>query len=987
MADLGVYVLASLLGAGYLMGNRKQARSLPTDGGATQARPVVGNNVYDSREYYNVAHKEAELVKNHWNLSQDPIKTGIIPMYYNTLHVKQDSEKIPNKDYESALIYDVIKELDPEAQQLIAQRHISTASAINDSAREKQPSWGIVMDRAGSSRDTHIKEGAALDQIGGSLIEGNTDLTHGNMVPFYRGNMTQDIQLDNRAKAGKLELYTGQMKLNRPQKMERGAFFQPTAGLTNIHGSQNIRDLSRFNPNNTGKKHGELPFEQVRVGPGLNKGFTNLPSGGHHPTMRFMPKSELYVNSKIEMEGRVKSGAALVGKRTIVPQVYKNRPDLLIENKKGERNFTSVGAVHGRTLRPNIILRDTHRKKSMSYIAPAKAAGINKPMIAPKVKASRRNNFLNTPFRNLLSLVTGINDFGRRGYKNKLNSRALTGGKTHRIAPRGYVEGQKVRPQDTARKTRKQHYVNNARVYGTSKVQAPGRGPAYNPTEWAARATIKETTENMNHYGIQATTGGSVGQAYNSSEWRPGVTVKETTEDMNHYGIQATTGGSAGQAYNPGEWRPGVTVKETTEDMNHYGIRATTGGSVGQAYNSREWAPGTTIKETTVDMNHYGIKATTGGSVGQSYNSREWAPGTTVKETTENMNHYGIRATTGGSVGQSYNSREWAPRTTVKETTENMNHLGGAHNGAHIKQQVACQDTAKTTIAETTERNDHIGWFGQSGIVAGQTQYSDPARVTIKETTERNNYLGGVSSFQKKHISLSGDKARTTIRETTEKSNYLGIAGAPIQKKHIALNNDKARTTIRETTEKNDHMGHVGSILKKSTAGYSDKARTTIKETTEVDGHMGNVGGAQMQSGRGYMTTNWEAKNTNRQFTGDKEYIGPALSHNVKTTSYDSIYNARFNTNKTKISRGRRPTSVGPMLGHQEINVESKKIDNDRKSRYTGMKSSTVGNFFNPNSVHFTSEKNHLPQHDTRLDVGILDAYKQNPLTQSLSSY
>ena len=842
MADLGVYVLASLLGAGYLMGNRKQTRQLPDDKGATNSRPVVGNNVYDSREYYNVAHKEAELVKNNYMLSEIPIKSGIIPMYYNTLHIKQDSDKIPNKDYDSKLIYDVIKELDPEAQRDIS-RVKNTASVINDSGREIKPSWGIVMDKP--LRDTHIKDGATIDQIGGALIEGNTNLSHLNMVPFYKGNMTQDIQLDNRAKAGKLELYTGQMKLNQSQKTEQNAFFKPTAGFTNIHGSQNLRDISRFNPNNTGKKNNELPFDKVLVGPGLNKGFTNQPSGGYHQTLRVMPKSELYDNPKIATEGRVKSGAALVSKRSLVPQLYKYKPDLLTENKKGERNFTSVGSVHGRTLRPNVILRDTYRKKSTSYIAPAKAAGINKPMIAPKVKASRRNNFYNTPFRNVLSQVAQINDFGRSGYKNKLNSRALTGSKAHRIAARGYVEGQTKRPEDTARKTRKQHYINNARIYGTSLAQMPSKGPSYNPAEWA--------------------------------------------------------------------------------------------------------------------------------------------PGTTIKETTENMDRYGIKATTGGSVGQSYNPTEWTPNTTIKETTEDNYHLGGAVS--HNKQITSCQDTARTTIAETTERNDHIGWFGQSGVIAGKTQYTDPARTTIKETTENNRYLAGVSGLHKKHIIITGDKARTTIKETTEKNDYIGIAGAPIHKKHISIYNDKARTTVKETTENNEHIGHVGGAPVKRTVGPNDRARTTIKETTEVDGHMGNIGGTQLQSGRGYMTTNHKAKNTNRQFTGDKEYIGPALSNNTKTTSYDSIYNARFNTNKTKISRGRKPTDVGPVLGHQEINVESKKIDNDRKSRYTGMKSSTIGNIFNPDSIHFTSERNHLPQHETRLDVGILDAFKQNPLTQSLSSY
>jgi hypothetical protein len=67
-----------------------------------------------------------------------------------------------------------------------------------------------------------------------------------------------------------------------------------------------------------------------------------------------------------------------------------------------------------------------------------------------------------------------------------------------------------------------------------------------------------------------------------------------------------------------------------------------------------------------------------------------------------------------------------------------------------------------------------------------------------------------------------------------------------------------------------------------------------------------------------------------------------------------------------------------------------KKLDDDRDNRYISVKTSTLGNSFNPQSVSsgtVTSERNHLPQIDTRLDVGLLDAYKRNPLTQSLASY
>jgi hypothetical protein len=808
MAELGMYMLTSLLGAGYLLNSHKQKRDVKDSIMKTQHQPTVGTNVYNSRDYYKGREHEEGLVRKNWEDAKNPIETGIIPMYYNTLHIVQDAEKVPNKDYQSKLIYDVVKHLDPAAQKQIKKHQ---GSAIHDIDRKVTPDWGIVMDRPKVDRDSNDP----LSQIGGGLVPDKEDFTHNNMVPFYSGSITQDTRLNNRSKDGKLELYTGQFKLNAPQKQECALFFKPTKGLTNIYGAKEQRDLSRYNPNNTGKKNNEVPFEKVYVGPGLNQGFTNKPSGGFHNTVRIMPKGieQLRVDPVLETKGRVKSGKSVIGKRGLIAQMYKNRPELLVENKKGERNFTTVGAVRGRTLRPNVILRDTNRKKSRCLITPAKAAAMSKPRIAPKTRSSRRQNFCGTPFRNAGTTVNQVNDYGKSGYRNRVNNRAVTGTRTHITGTKG-PDAAKKRLYDKPKKTRKQHYVHHSRTYGYAGPQKPGAAPAYNPHEWVAKATIRETTE-----------------------------------DLNHLGVAGLVGGGQGTAYDPNDY------------------------------------------------------------------------------------------------------------------------------------------AARTTIRETTENNKHEGWIGTISGGGAKTYNMAPARTTIRETTENNRHLGGHSGIRKKHIAYDpNDRARTTIRETTENNKHIGIAGAPIHKKHIVYDpNDRARTTIRETTERNNHLGGA-SGKKKHISQNQDRARTTIRETTERNNHIGNVSRLQSQSGKGYMTNKYKAKNTNRQFTSDHEYTGIANANNRKLKSYDDAYNARLNINKEKVAKGRRPMGGGPRLGHQEINMEIKKIDSDRTNQYSAMKTSTIGNVFNPN-VTLTSERNHLPQHEIRLDTGILDAFKQNPLTQSLQSW
>ena len=82
-----------------------------------------------------------------------------------------------------------------------------------------------------------------------------------------------------------------------------------------VNGTPNVedRELERFIPSR--KRQNELPFEQINVGKGLNKGFTAKPSGGFHDVddrQYFMPKNvdQLRVANKPKLTyaGRVVTG-------------------------------------------------------------------------------------------------------------------------------------------------------------------------------------------------------------------------------------------------------------------------------------------------------------------------------------------------------------------------------------------------------------------------------------------------------------------------------------------------------------------------------------------------------------------------------------------------------------------------------------------------------------------------------------------------------
>jgi hypothetical protein len=164
-----------------------------------------------------------------------------------------------------------------------------------------------------------IKNNKTLPNTGGfngiSLSGDNIDptkFTHNNMVPFFGGNVRQN--LDEFSTRGIFENFTGTQD-SYQKKQEQGLFFQPQRNMSNVYGAGNLDGYmyDRYYVSNI--RSNETPIEKVYVGPGLNQGYTNEPSGGfQQPDAQdySMPKTvdELRVNTnpKISYYGRVVSG-------------------------------------------------------------------------------------------------------------------------------------------------------------------------------------------------------------------------------------------------------------------------------------------------------------------------------------------------------------------------------------------------------------------------------------------------------------------------------------------------------------------------------------------------------------------------------------------------------------------------------------------------------------------------------------------------------
>ena len=317
--------------------------------------------------------------------------------------------------------------------------------------------------------------------------------------------------------------------------------------------------------------------------------------------------------------------------------------------------------------------------------------------------------------------------------------------------------------------------------------------------------------------------------------------------------------------------------------------------------------------------------------------------------------------------------------------------IQGPHNRHKIYNP---NDIARTTIKETNVHNS--AKLNMKPNRPAMVQVKDPndiARTTIKETNLHDSDKLNMKPNQPSMIQVKdpNDIARTTIKETNiHDSDKLNIKPNKPSMIQVKDPNDITKTTIKETTHILNHINNPKEIKE---TGYIQKSQvidalTTHRQTTLTD----YTGDAQGEEIGGYNIANPEDKNTNRQFTSDYQYdgiAGPATD--TKPISYEDIYNSTIKTIRQDISKGRTPATQGykKTLDSSDYNVVTNKYSekNNKLIEKRGVASTKVYNSLpKPQKCSETTNKSTLPNQD-RLDVGLLNAFKENPYTQSLNSY
>ena len=349
---------------------------------------------------------------------------------------------------------------------------------------------------------------------------------HNNMVPVF-GAKIKGRTADANAIESVLDTYSGAGS-QKIRKEERAPLFAPQNNINYVSGMPSNTDYlqSRVMPGT--KMSNVKPWEEIQVGPGLDRGYTAKGSDGFNAGMeardkwvdRNVDQLRTVNNPKITFGLETHEGPAYNWNNLSAPtpetygKVEKYLPDKFYLNTS-DRWFTTTGIEKAQTARAKEVYKPQSRVCTTTeyFGADSNVTGTN--TYAPEnYESAKRPEYSAKPVTNAhnggKNYTPGENDYGRDGYKLLSNNRNTT--KSHEG---GIIYGALravVAPVlDILRPSRKENTIGNIRLYGDVKPACGSSGVVYNPAN-RAPTTIKETTEGLlgfDHLNMDAQTAGS----------------------------------------------------------------------------------------------------------------------------------------------------------------------------------------------------------------------------------------------------------------------------------------------------------------------------------------------------------------------------------------------------------------------------------------------------------------------------------------------
>ena len=418
------------------------------------------------------------------------------------------------------------------------------------------------------------EEDINFKSLTGEIVQADS-LEHNNMVPFFGSKVTQNIE---NTYEGVLDFHTG---AGSQQQEKRGIapMFTPEKNMSWIHGAPNNNDYlqERMRGNVTSKMNNVKPWDEIRVAPGLNKGYGIEGSGGFNSGLEsrdsWRPKTvdELRVETNPKMSyGGVFLGPKGKNERGIEGKMEKNRPERFYENTS-DRWFTTTGLEKAQRARGTIVMQPENRSTTTREYFGGGGKEFNAIYQKENYQESRRNVL--DPYSKYLGAATKRNgwedkasNYGKGGYTAHANARTINK-QTENLGPAGSIISALTAPiMDMLRPSRKQNVIGNKRQMGNAR--GPQTQPVFNPAD-TTRTTIREQTE-ATKYIIQG--GQNKNAGHTTNQYQP-VSVQRDTTNCQYIGNSSAGDGTTkpqvySDYYNNSNLNPNKEVVSKVDRFN-----------------------------------------------------------------------------------------------------------------------------------------------------------------------------------------------------------------------------------------------------------------------------------------------------------------------------------------------------------------------------------------------------------------------------------
>lgn len=280
---------------------------------------------------------------------------------------------------------------------------------------------------------------------------------------------------------------------------------------------------------------------------------------------------------------------------------------------------------------------------------------------------------------------------------------------------------------------------------------------------------------------------------------------------------------------------------------------------------------------------------------------------------------------------------------------------------------------------------EYYGSGGQKQTTYTNSEYEDAKRqqlgqLPISNATLENN--GSPTNNDYGNYTILPNN-RVTDNDTTNFGGAYGMAKAIVTPILDILNPTRKENIIGNLRQSGNFNSGVnpGILYNKN-----DKTKVTNREMTtgNIDMNYVNIN-RQTNNGDAYKVTQHQNYNNQRTST-NQPYIGNGSSQGQGLVPYNSAYsNERNNVNKSyELHNNHGNTNLFNNYNNMETNRNDNLLNNNRANIKNGGPSVLPG-------VQFIGEVNGMQSYNNdinknRMDPHLLDAFKNNPYTQSLSS-